>query len=69
MIGILDLPAEVLKEILCFCDPMIITETCCDFLSIAHSIPCLWSSIQLGPGASSVFCSRRKFIGKVMVYD
>lgn len=49
MIGILDLPAEVLKEILCFCDPRSITETCRDFLSIAHSIPSLWSSIRLGP--------------------
>ena len=46
---LLDLPTEVLTDILLLCDTATVTETCHVFAKIAYSVPSLWSSIYLGP--------------------
>ena len=48
MTRIIDLPTEVLTEILCECDkPSVLAQTCKQFSSIAYSTLQLWTTVGL----------------------
>ena len=46
---IVDLPSEILADILSECDTRAVSETCKTFASVVYSLPWLWTSVRIHP--------------------
>ena len=47
--NVVDLPSEILADILSECDTRVASETCKTFASVVHSMSWLWTSVRIHP--------------------